>query len=107
MKVYFHSRHYHQQSFFIKIFGDANNFSFASHTLIRLPSFRFNMGMFFLVSVAAYGFSSFSFLILIPSFAGCNVMPLSFGKSNAMSFSVHLKLNARDSFYLHHFQVST
>ena len=54
------------------------------------------MGMFskfFLVSVAAYAFSSFSFLIFIFSFAGSNVMPFSFGSSNTISFPVHLKMN--------------
>ena len=53
------------------------------------------MGMFskfFLASVAAYGFSFFSFLIFLFSFAGSNVTPPSFGSSNTISFPVHLKM---------------
>ena len=76
-------------SFFsIKPFEDVNSYTFASHNLLSLSSLQINLGVFkvFLVSVAAYGYLSFSFLILILSFVGGIVMSPSFGMSNTMSF---------------------
>ena len=97
-------------SFFsIKPFEDVNSYTFASHTLLSLSSLQINLGVFkvFLVSVAAYGISLFLFFDFDIVFCRRHCDVTFFWNVEQCLFSIHLKMNARNSLYLHQFQTDT